>query len=55
MDMIALPEWSPNLIIKSTGWGGFGAEISQLEDLFCAAAGHAFVEAGGSIIRTIGT
>jgi putative redox protein len=40
MDMIALPEWSPNLIPKSTGWGGFGADISQeVEDLFCAAAG----------------
>ena len=29
MDMIALPEWSPNLITKRTGWGACGAEISH--------------------------
>jgi hypothetical protein len=29
MNTIALPEWSPNLIIKRTGWGACGAEMSH--------------------------
>jgi hypothetical protein len=29
MDMIALLEWSPNLIIKRTGWGACAAEMSR--------------------------
>jgi hypothetical protein len=29
MDMIALPEWSPNLITERPGWGACGAEISH--------------------------
>jgi len=56
MNMIALPEWSPDLVAERTGRSRHGAEIShELQDLFCAAAGCSLVEAGGSIIRTIGT
>jgi hypothetical protein len=38
MDMIALPEWSPNLITEPTDWGRYGAEISHaFQDLLRAA------------------
>jgi putative redox protein len=40
MDMIALPDWSPELVAERNGRSGRGAEIShELEDLFCAVAG----------------
>jgi hypothetical protein len=56
MDMIPLPEWSPDLLLNALA-GADAALRSRTNSktYFALLLAYTLVEAGGSIIRTIGT